>query len=201
MEKTNLGPRTFLCPMPVAVIGADVNDRPNYLVATYCGIAQHDPPMVAVSLNKMHYTNPGIRKVGSFSVNIPSSDLAERVDHCGIVSGRTDDKSACFTPFYGTLGSAPMAAECPLNLECRLVMVLDLLGTHELFIGEIVETYVNHDLITDASVDVERLDPLVFTVMDTAYRTLGPVAGRAWEIGRCPKQSDQEAGHALFARD
>jgi len=185
MEKVTLRPRALLCPMPVVVIGAQVGDRPNYMVATYCGIAQHEPPMISVSLNKTHYTNTGIRGAGAFSVNIPSADLAERVDHCGIVSGRTSDKSVCFTSFYGQLGCAPMAAQCPLNLECRLVMVLDLLGTNELFIGEIVEVYASGDLVTDGSISVERLDPLAFALPDNAYRRLGPVVGRAWEIGRC----------------
>jgi flavin reductase (DIM6/NTAB) family NADH-FMN oxidoreductase RutF len=171
--------------MPATLIGSLVGDRPNWMVATYCGLAQHDPPMIALSLAKMHYTNAGIRKAGAFSVNIASSDLAERLDHCGIVSGRTDDKSACFAAFYGTLGNAPMAAECPLNLECRLVQVLDFLGTNELFIGEVVETYVNSDLMTDGRIDVARLDPLAFTIMDSMYRRLGPVVGRAWEMGRC----------------
>lgn len=190
MEKAALGPTTYLCPMPVAVIGALVGDRPNYMVATYCGIAQHDPPMVAVSLNKMHYTNAGIRKSGGFSVNIPTVELAERVDHCGIVSGRTDDKSVCFTAFYGTLGSVPMAAECPLNLECRLVMVLDLLGTNELFLGEVVETYADRDLVAEGRVLVDRLQPLTFTIMDSLYRRLGDPVGKAWEIGRCTKPAD-----------
>lgn len=190
MEKAALGPKTYLCPMPVAVIGAVVNERPNYMVATYCGIAQHDPPMVAVSLHKMHYTNVGIKKSGAFSVNIPSAELAERVDHCGIVSGRTDDKSVCFTAFYGKLGSAPMAAECPLNLECRLVMVLDMLGSNELFIGEIVDTYVNRDLLSGDQVLMEGLDPLAFTVTDSNYRRLGPVVGKAWSMGRCHPPRD-----------
>jgi len=185
MDKTALGARTFLCPMPAALIGALVDDRPNYMVAAYCGLVQHDPPMVGVSLAKTHYTNAGIRKNGAFSVNIASSDLAQRLDHCGIVSGRTDDKSVCFTAFYGNLGSAPMAAECPLNLECRLVQVTDFLGSNELFIGEIVETYVNSDLQADGHIDVARLDPLVFVALDSTYRRLGPVVGRAWEIGRC----------------
>ncbi len=190
MEKTSLGPTTYLCPMPVAVVGALINDRPNYMVATYCGIAQHDPPMVAVSLNKMHYTNAGIRKSGAFSINLPSVDLVERVDHCGIVSGRTEDKSGCFTTFYGTLGNAPMAAECPLNLECRLVLVLDLLGTNELFLGEIVETYASSECVSDGRIEVERLNILSFTVADNQYRKVGPAIAKAWEVGRCRKPRD-----------
>ncbi|NLH97870.1 MAG: flavin reductase family protein [Chthonomonadales bacterium] len=176
--------------MPAALIGSAVHDRPNWMVAAYCGLVQHDPPMIGLSLAKTHYTNEGIRKSGSFSVNIPSSDLVERLDHCGIVSGRTEDKSGCFSAFYGVLGNAPMAAECPLNLECRLRQVVDFLGTNELFIGEIVETYVNSDLWVGGKVDVARMDPLVFTVLDSLYRRLGPVVGKAWEIGRCAPPTD-----------
>ncbi len=185
MEKTALGPTTYLCPMPAVLIGAMVDDRPNYMVAAYCGLVQHDPPMIALSLAKTHYTNAGIRKSGAFSVNVATPELAERLDHCGIVSGRTDDKSGCFTAFYGSLGNAPMAAECPLNLECRLIQIVDFLGTNELFIAEIVGTYVNSDLVTDGHIDVARLDPLIFTVPDSMYRRIGDIVGRAWHIGRC----------------
>lgn len=190
MEKTALGPRTYLCPMPAVLIGSTVDDRPNWMVAAYVGLVQHDPPMIGVSLAKMHYTNAGIKKNGAFSVNIASSDLVERLDHCGIVSGRTEDKSRCFTAFYGVLGNAPLAAECPLNIECRLVQVVDFLGTNELLIGDVVETYVNSDLYADGKIDVTRMDPLVFTVPDSMYRRLGPVVGKAWEVGRCKQPTD-----------
>ena len=121
MTKKSIGAKTFLYPMPTVLVGAQVEGIPNYLAVAYCGIAHHDPPMIAVSLGKNHYTNIGIKANGTFSVNIPSEDMVEVTDYCGIVSGKKEDKSPLFTSFYGKLKTAPMIEQCPINLECRVV--------------------------------------------------------------------------------
>jgi hypothetical protein len=66
-----------------------------------------------VSLKETHYTTTGIKASGFFSVNLPSPDLAEKTDFCGVVSGKTTDKSELFTSFYDESGRAPMIQECP----------------------------------------------------------------------------------------
>ena len=74
-----------------------------------------------MSLHEDHYTTKGIVENGTYSVNVPSTRLLSLADYCGLVSGHRVDKSRLFETFYGELGTAPMAAECPVNLECRVV--------------------------------------------------------------------------------
>ena len=77
MKKLEIGAKTFLYPMPTTLVGANVRGKPNYLTVAYCGIVNHTPPAISVALGKAHYTNIGIKENGSFSVNIPSEELAK----------------------------------------------------------------------------------------------------------------------------
>jgi len=184
MPKKKIGADTFLYPMPITIVGANVKGRANFLAIAYCGIAQHRPPMIAVCLGKAHYTNQGIKENGSFSVNIPCAGMVEATDYLGLHSGRETDKASLFEVFYGRLKTAPMISEAPLCLECRLSRTLDLGGNAEIFIGEIVETYADERILSDGLPDVKKLEPMVFTMHDNNYWGIGRHLGKAWSIGK-----------------
>jgi flavin reductase (DIM6/NTAB) family NADH-FMN oxidoreductase RutF len=134
--------------------------------------------MIAVNSSKAHYTNAGIKENGTFSVNIPSEDMVIITDYCGIVSGKTVDKSTIFETFYGKLETAPMIKECPINLECKLVQTLDYGYTHEVFIGEIVEAYSEDRYLTGGLPDIKKIKPIVFSMHDNNYWKIGEHLGR-----------------------
>lgn len=170
--------------MPTTLVGARVNGKPNYLTVAFCGVVQASPPMIAVTLGKMHHTNEGIRENRCFSVNIPSRYMVEITDYCGIVSGKRTDKSEIFETFYGKLEKAPMIRECPVNLECKLVDILDLGGASEVFIGEIVESYAEERYLCNEIPDIEKIKPIVFSMYDNNYWGIGEHLGKAWSIGK-----------------
>jgi flavin reductase (DIM6/NTAB) family NADH-FMN oxidoreductase RutF len=178
MEKIAIGAKTFLYPMPTTLVGANVRGKPNFLAVAYCGIVQHSPAMIAVNSSKAHYTNAGIKENGTFSVNIPSEDMVTITDYCGIVSGKTIDKSTLFETFYGKLETAPMIKECPINLECKLLQTLDYGGTGEIFIGEIVEAYSEERYLTGELPDIKKIKPIVFSMHDNNYWKIGEHLGR-----------------------
>lgn len=185
MKKTAIGPKSYLYPMPVVLVGANVGGKPNYMTLAYCGIAQMRPPMILCTLGRIHYTNTGIKENRTFSVNIPSADMVVPVDYCGLVSGEKQDKSSVFTTFYGTLGTAPMVEECPVNIECRLRDVLDYEGTNELFLGDIIEVHVSDACLDIKGMpDVKKIDPLLFSQPDNNYWKLGELLAPAWRVGR-----------------
>jgi len=101
----------------------------------------------------------------------------------GMVSGKKTDKSGVFDIFYGELAKAPMIEACKLNMECRLYDVYDT-PTHDLFIGEIVETYAEESVITEGKVDIAKVKPLLFDMSSIKYWSLGkPIAG-CWNVGK-----------------
>jgi flavin reductase (DIM6/NTAB) family NADH-FMN oxidoreductase RutF len=183
MEKIKLGPQTLLYPMPAILVGAKVNERPNFMTVAWCGIAAYKPPAVSVALHKDRYTLKGIKENGTFSANVPSSDMVKKADFCGIHSGKNKDKSQIFKSFYGELTTAPLIEECPVNLECKAVHYLDL-GSHTLVVGEIVEIYMNEGCLRDGKGDPGKIDPLIYIPGTMQYHRLGEFIAPAFKIGK-----------------
>ncbi|GBF34918.1 flavoredoxin [Desulfocucumis palustris] len=183
MKKIKMGAKTFLYPMPVTLVGVNINGKPNYLAVAYCGIVGTSPAMIAIALRDSRYTNTGIKENGTFSVNLPSSKMIKVTDYCGLVSGRKVDKSKLFNTFYGELKTAPMINECPVNLECKLIRVLDCGGSHEIYIGEIVETYAGEECLTNDLPDIKKISPILLSIYDKSYWEVGVYLGKAWGIG------------------
>ncbi|HDS29726.1 MAG TPA: flavin reductase family protein [Firmicutes bacterium] len=190
MKKIDLGATHFLYPQPAVIVGANVDGKPNYLTIAWCGIMQGKPPIIEVALNKSRYTSPGIKENKTFSVNVPSSNLVVETDYVGITSGKKADKSKVFKSFYGETKTAPMIEECPVNMECRLLEILDYKGSHEIFVGEIVKTYVNEDCLSDGVPDVRKIDPIIFSTGDHNYWRLGEHLADAFTVGKEYKSGD-----------
>jgi flavin reductase (DIM6/NTAB) family NADH-FMN oxidoreductase RutF len=141
------------------------------------------PPMIAIAINKAHYTPKGIQENGAFSINIPGKSMVEVTDYCGLVSGRKVDKAVLFEIFYGELQGAPMIPECPLNMACKLVETVDLPSNH-LFIGEIVGAYSGEQFMTDGNPDIKKINPLVLSMPDNSYCGVGELIAKAWNVGK-----------------
>jgi flavin reductase (DIM6/NTAB) family NADH-FMN oxidoreductase RutF len=116
-------------------------------------------------------------------VNIPSERLAKETDYCGLVSGKNKDKTTFFKTFYGPLKTAPMIEECALNMECQLVKTVDF-PSHDVFIGQIIETYCDENVLTEGAVDLGKLKPLLFAMNDRSYWGIGNKVAKAWNIGK-----------------
>ncbi len=183
MEKINLGSTIPAYPMPVSLVGTRVAGKPNFMAVAWFTMVSYKPPRVAAALGKGHHTNSGIKENRTFSVCLPSQDMVEVTDYCGIVSGKKTDKSEVFDLFYGKLKTAPMIKDCPLSAECELVEIVES-GLNEIFIGEIIGIYTEERFLTDGKPDFRKMKPLILSQPDTAYWSLGEPVARAWSIGK-----------------
>ena len=182
--KITLDGINLLYPTPTTIVGAIVDGRPNFITIAHIGIVNHSKPfLISLSMGKPHYTNAGIKENKAFSVNIPGEDLVVATDYVGLVSGKKTDKSEIFDIFYGHLQTAPMVSECPINMECRLYDVYDT-PTHDLFIGEIVETYADESVLKDGKVDLEKVKPLLFDMSSVHYWSIGRTVAKCWSVGK-----------------
>jgi flavin reductase (DIM6/NTAB) family NADH-FMN oxidoreductase RutF len=186
LSKTKLNPQPLLYPTPAVLIGTTVDGKPNFMTAAWCGVACSDPPMLAVGIRPARYTYQGIRQNLTFSINVPSAAMVRETDYCGVASGAKVDKAAVcgFKVFYGNLKDAPLIEQAPVNLECRVVHLLDL-GAHILVIGRVENTFVSDDCLTDGRPDADKINPFAFVVGSTGaqYRTLGEVIGQPFGVG------------------
>jgi hypothetical protein len=60
--------------------------------------------------------------------------------------------------------------------------------TNEFFIGEIVESYTEERYLSDGKPDIKKINPLLLTMPDNRYWTVGDLAGNAWSIGKRLKE-------------
>jgi flavin reductase (DIM6/NTAB) family NADH-FMN oxidoreductase RutF len=182
MEK--LGPVNALYPTPTTLVGTVVDGRPNFLAIAHVGIMNHGTPQfISIGVNKAHYSHGGIVANRTFSVCIPSEEMMVETDYCGIASGKKTDKSTLFEVFYGALETAPMIVRCPVCMECRLDRTFDF-DTHDVFVGEIVETYADGSVLTEGKIDIGKVRPLLFDMRSLKYWRLGEAIGRCWSEGR-----------------
>ncbi|MBQ8555903.1 MAG: flavin reductase family protein [Clostridia bacterium] len=151
-------PSNLLCPVPAVMVScASETARPNIITIAWAGTVCSDPPMVSVSVRKNRHSHAIIRESGEFVVNLVDEKNCKALDFCGMRSGKDVDKwQACgLTPMPAlNLDHAPAIAECPAYLACKVRQVLEL-GSHDMFIGEIVGVQVREDLFEGKDLHLE----------------------------------------------
>ncbi len=185
MAKVTLPPDRYMYPRPALLVGTNVNDKPNFMAVGGGGVVNAKPPMIGIPIQHRHHTLIGIRQNMTFSVNTPSVDQVRELDYCGIVSGRNADKAAVcgFEVFYGTLETAPMIEQCPLNHECRVLHILNL-GSHAFVVGQIEGSYISEDCLSDDKPDAEKIRPMIFNMEAGVYLAFGEIIAKAYSVGR-----------------
>lgn len=179
-----LGPVNAMYPSLTTIVGATVDGKANFLAVAHVGIMNHGTPQyISIGLAKFHHTNKGIHEHKTFSVNVPSRDLVVETDYVGLVTGKKTDKSGLFELFYGETKTAPMITSCPVVMECRLHSVVDF-PTHDIFVGEIVETWADENILTNEKIDIAKIDPLLFDMNSVKYWSLGEEVAKCWNIGK-----------------
>lgn len=90
-----------------------------------------------------------------------------------------------------------MIKACPLNMECRLYDTYDT-PTHDLFIGEIFETYADDSVLAEGKVDITKVKPLLFDMGSIKYWSLGEAVANCWSVGKNSKRNNKELDSYLI---
>jgi flavin reductase (DIM6/NTAB) family NADH-FMN oxidoreductase RutF len=185
--KKSLGARSLIYPTPVFVVGSyDKQDQPNIMTAAWAGICCSDPPCIYVALREATYTYGNIIMHKAFTVSIPSEQYMDQADHCGLVSGRTENKFSVtrLTPVKSDLVDAPYVKEFPLVIECTLLQTVKL-GLHTQFIGAIKDVKVDETLLgQDGLPAIDKIKPLIFDPAKRTYYGVGKYLGKAFVKGK-----------------
>ncbi|MBD3169999.1 MAG: flavin reductase family protein [candidate division Zixibacteria bacterium] len=173
MAKIDVGARTDLYPLPTALVSCDDGfGRCSIITISWTGICNSNPPMLSIAVQKKRYSHDIILQSGKFGLNLPNSDQVSQMDFCGNNSGRDYDKyKTCgFTKVRGDKNDTLLIEECPVSMECAVKHVLGL-GTHDLFIAEILSTYIDESVMDDEKrYVVEKLQPIAYLTKAREYR-------------------------------
>ena len=172
MPKKLLKPQTLLIPLPAVMVSCQrKNEKPNIITASWVGICCSEPPMISVAIRKNRFSHSIITKSMEFVVNLTKEDQLDVVDYCGNTSGKNVDKfkETDLNPIKGEKVNAPLIKECPFNLECVVRKILKL-GSHDLFIGEIVAVHADKEYLDKKDQpDMKKFKPLIYVTKAQEY--------------------------------
>ena len=183
--KENWKPGTLIYPLPAVLVSCGATpDEYNLLTVAWTGTVCTNPPMCSISLRPERHSYEIIRRTGAFVINLTTQALARATDWCGVRSGRDCDKfrEAGLTPLPSDRVEAPLVAESPVNIECRVRQRLPL-GSHDLFLAEVVGVQVDPAYIDPATgrFDLERAGLIAYSHGE--YFALGRSLGRfGWSV-------------------
>ncbi|MDD5440528.1 MAG: flavin reductase family protein [Candidatus Omnitrophica bacterium] len=141
----------FIGPGPVVLVSSLYDNK-----AALTPIAWHmpisdDPPMIALEIWDKHFIYKAILQTKDFTVNIPSSDMADTVRKLGSVSGAKVDKYKKFRlakePSKKVL--SPSLGGAIGVLECKLRRDKALLTKYNIVLGDVVHAEAEEEVFTD----------------------------------------------------
>lgn len=138
----------MLAPLPAVLVTCRSGDRQNVLTVAWTGIVNTQPPKTYISLRKNRYSYDLIKESGVFAINLTTEAMVRATDFCGVRSGRNLDKfTLCHleTEESSQIG-VPILADSPLSIECKVTDIVEL-GSHDLFLADIVSVDVREDLV------------------------------------------------------
>lgn len=181
--RKNFGVKPYLYPMPVLIIGSyDADGVANAMNAAWGGISEVN--QISICVDDTHKTADNIAARGAFTVSIGTAAQMAACDFVGLVTGHEiPDKlhRTGWTVVKSEFVDAPLFAELPMTLECKLISYTKETCT---LIGEIVNVSIDDSVLDEkGDVDVQKLNPLVYDPVNSVYYKLGEKAGNAFHEG------------------
>lgn len=166
MAKEIWKPGNMLYPLPVVMVSlADQNGNYNIITIGWAGTVCTNPPMVSISVRPERYSYPILKETGEFVINLTTKDLVFATDYCGVKSGRDVDKfkELNLTPLAASQVKAPLIAESPVNIECRVNRVIPL-GSHDMFLADVVAVHADEKYMDEQhKFHLEKAEPIVYS--------------------------------------
>jgi flavin reductase (DIM6/NTAB) family NADH-FMN oxidoreductase RutF len=124
-----------------------------------------EPPTVCFSVtNRLppKDTVANIRATGEFVVNIVTEAIAEQMNLCSgdYPAGVSEFSMAGLTPEASEIVKPPCVRESPLNMECKLIQIVDVgaqSGGASLIIGEVVRFHFDSAIADNFRIDPDKL--------------------------------------------
>ncbi|MCQ2540507.1 MAG: flavin reductase family protein [Acetatifactor sp.] len=178
MAKEIWKPGNMLYPLPVVMVSmADKNGKSNIITIAWAGTICTNPPMVSISVRPERYSYQILKETKEFVINLTTKDLVFATDYCGVKSGRDVDKfkDLGLTPIPAQQLKAPMIAESPVNIECRVREIIPL-GSHDMFMADVVAVHADEKYMDEKrKFHLEKAEPIVYS--HGAYLACGEQLG------------------------
>lgn len=170
----------LLYPLPALMVSCGNDDLGyNIITVSWAGTICSNPPMCSISVRPERYSHDIIKETKEFAINLSNEQLAFATDWCGVRSGRDFDKfkEMGLTPMKAGKIDAPLIKESPVNLECVVKQIVEL-GSHNMFISEIVAVNVDNELINPKNDTLELFKARLINYTHGFYYKQGAKIGK-----------------------
>lgn len=142
----------LIAPVPPVMVSCGDMENSNILTIAWTGIINTIPPKTYISVRPSRHSYGMIKESGEFVINLTPAELVREADYCGMYTGAKVDKFAkCgLTKAPADKVSCPIIEESPMSLECKVTEIIPL-GTHDMFLADIVAVNVDESLIDKSS--------------------------------------------------
>lgn len=194
MAKINWKPGNMIYPLPSVLVSCG-NHKDNYNIITiaWTGTICTNPPMTYISIRPNRYSYNIIKESTEFVINLSCEHLTKAVDYCGVKSGRDVNKfdEMNLTMEKATKISAPLIAESPVNIECKVKDIVHL-GSHDMFIAEVVAVNVDDKYLDENNkFHLDKAKPICYSHGN--YFSLGKKLGNfGFSVAKKKKKSKKK---------
>lgn len=187
--KKNLGPKPYIYPLPVLIVGTYGEDgTADAMNVAYGGIL--NAARLQINIGVRHKTSDNIKLNREFTVGI--ADVANLVpaDYVGIVSGHDEADKMAKTGWHINKSenvNAPVIEELPITLECRVEEINQYDQTLRI-VAEIVNVIADEAVLDESgNIDADKLRAISYDPSTHEYRVLRDKAGQAFSAGNALK--------------
>lgn len=190
--KIDWRPGNMLYPLPAVLVScANRLGDTNLLTVAWTGTLCSDPALCYVSIRPSRLSYQYIKESGEFVINLTNERLSKAADWCGVRSGRDYDKwkEMGLTPAKShELMYAPVVEESPLCIECKVKEIVPL-GTHDMFIGTVVNVQVDEEFIDKETNAFDEKKASLLVYEHGKYYATGKYIGKfGWSVERKKKR-------------
>lgn len=177
--KENWRPGTMIYPLPAVIVSCGKNiPESNLITVAWVGITCSDPAMCYISVRPERYSYNIIKESMEFTINLTTKGMASQTDWIGVRSGKDFNKwkETGLTPVPGVKVNCPSIDESPLSLECKVKTIIPL-GTHDMFLAEIVNVRAERSLIDETTGKFQLEKANLLTYSHGQYHEVGDIIG------------------------
>lgn len=178
-----------MLPQPVLIIGTYNSDgTPNAMNAAWGG--QWDSKEIMISMGA-HATTDNLNRCSEFTVAFATKNTMVASDFVGIVSANKDPQKmekTGWTVIKSNNVNAPIFADFPMTMECRILHKIDESEEGYYIVAEIIDILVDEAYIAqDGKPDVEKMQLIAYEPIHHNYIEVGKSVGRAFSVGEILK--------------
>jgi flavin reductase (DIM6/NTAB) family NADH-FMN oxidoreductase RutF len=153
MKKVLMKPKWLQAGPPSSVVLAtcvDSEGKTNIITLGMFMYISQNPPLVCIGVAEPRYSHKLIMEQGEFAINVPTTEIIDKMHKCGITSGRNIDKfkEHGLTPIPAQKIKPTLIEECYGHLECKVWSHYEC-GDHTLIVGEVVAASVNPEVMDE----------------------------------------------------